>query len=69
MLLADFLHLKYNKLEEKDPIMEERSKQLKEYGTEIEMREVINRKYFMLKQIQLYGEDHELLDFNYYEKY
>jgi hypothetical protein len=67
LYLDEFLSMKYNRMtDEKDEAKEkERFAALKEYATEIELREVINRKVFMLKNKLIYGEDSSALDFNY----
>ncbi|CDW78349.1 UNKNOWN [Stylonychia lemnae] len=66
LFIQEFLDMKYNKyVEEKDDKEEQRLQALKEYATEIERREVINRKVFQLKQKLIYGDDVENLDFNY----
>ncbi len=53
LYLDEFLAMKYNRMaDEKDVEKEkERFAALKEYATEIELREVINRKVFMLKNL------------------
>ena len=53
--------------------MKEYRKQLKEYATEIEIGEVINRKVFKLKTDLVYGPEkrdrkEQALDFNYYQQ-
>ena len=62
MILADFLHMKYNRPEEllleenKEAQRVEKMKQaMREYATEIEIREVINRKIMKLRCDLIYG--------------
>eukprot|EP00347_Sterkiella_histriomuscorum_P008380 403345319 len=70
LYMEEFLKMKYLKLvkDEGDEQREQMRQELKEYATEIERREVINRKFFQLKQKQIYGDDSSELDFNYSQK-
>lgn len=77
LFMADFLHMQYNRpqcLVDEDPEeirRKEYSKALREYATEIEVHEFINRKVMALRCQLVYGPEAgggvEPLNFNYYE--
>ena len=77
LFMADFLDMQYNRpqcLVDEDPEemrRKEYSEALRDYATEIEVHEVINRKVMALRCQLVYGPESggavEPLDFNYYE--
>ena len=82
LFMAEFLHLKYNRPEhlilEDDPAerkVKQAQKAMRDYATELEARELINRKVIKLRTDLIYGPERKSdtsyenapLDFNYYD--
>ena len=80
--MAEFLHLKYNRPEhlifEDDPSerkVQQAQQAMRDYATELETRELINRKVIKLRTDLIYGPEKRSdtsyknapLDFNYYD--
>ena len=68
LFLDEYLEMKYKRFYDEDEKRKKEKEALKEYVTEIERRELINRKVFELKSKLIYEDQNFKLDFNYQKK-